>query len=500
MKVKKTVQLYNKEYLNMLTSEQAKTVAEFFEELGNHIMLSKKDTNAIINDFEKALHYYITSGVPLDEALSRLSISKLGGFYVRQSKLWFALDSAAKIYPLAMRHGYMAVFRLSVYLKDNIIPEILQMALTFTIKRFQSFATTVKKGFFWHYLDATKRRYYIEEEVGVPCRPIKVSNSGSQSFRVFYYNNRISIECFHILTDGTGGLVFLKTLTAEYLRLLGTNVPSVGEILDINEIADSRELINEYSSKENQENSTGMVDKPAMQFGGKITFHKPCRVLHFKMDAYKLKEVAKSKDATVTAYILSRMFVAGKRATDEYDGDFNIQVPVNMRKFYSSISLRNFSLSCGIRIPVASIRNADDIIPEITNQLNEKTSKKAMSESMKATQRWVDVLRYIPLIIKEPVVRLVYGYLGDRTYSSTLSNMGLVKNPPEMADNIISMDAILSTVLTNRASCAMVTVNDISTLSIVKSTTDPTFEESLYDLFVEDGITVTVEGSEQYEN
>ena len=70
-----------------------------------------------------------------------------------------------------MRHGRMAVFRLSAYLKEPVAPALLQMALTFTIKRFPSFATTVKKGFFWHYLDTAKRRYAIEPEVEMPCKP-----------------------------------------------------------------------------------------------------------------------------------------------------------------------------------------------------------------------------------------------------------------------------------------------------------------------------------------
>ena len=101
----------------------------------------------------------------------------------------------------------------------------MQMALTFTMKRFPSFATTLKKGVFWHYLDTTKRRFSVEQEKDIPCQPLKVSHSGSQSFRALYWENRISVEFFHVLTDGSGGLIFLKTLVAEYLRLRGVEIP-----------------------------------------------------------------------------------------------------------------------------------------------------------------------------------------------------------------------------------------------------------------------------------
>ena len=38
-------------------------------------------------------------------------------------------------------------------------------------------------------------------------------------FRVTYYKCRINLEVFHVLTDGMGGLNFLKELTYQYLRL-----------------------------------------------------------------------------------------------------------------------------------------------------------------------------------------------------------------------------------------------------------------------------------------
>ena len=99
-------------------------------------------------DIERAFLYYAKIGLDLDQALALLDTKFLGGFYARPPVLWFPLDDAAKIYPLSMERGRMAVFRLSVTLKEKVVPELLQMALTFTMKRFPSFATTLKKGCF----------------------------------------------------------------------------------------------------------------------------------------------------------------------------------------------------------------------------------------------------------------------------------------------------------------------------------------------------------------
>ena len=159
---------------------------DFLYDIRRHLALSKRENQQILDDFSAALLYYHHVGLSLQEACDRLGVENLGGFYARPPVLWYSLDDAAKIYPLAMKHGQMSVFRLSAYLKEPVVPQLLQMALTFTIKRFPFFATTVKKGFFWHYLDTAKGRYALEPEQEIPCQPLRISRSGSKSFRVLY--------------------------------------------------------------------------------------------------------------------------------------------------------------------------------------------------------------------------------------------------------------------------------------------------------------------------
>ena len=477
-----------------LSEADRKELALFFSDIDSHLILPKPEKFKILSDFKTALLYYDSVGISLDIALERLSAENLGGFYARPPMLWYALDDAAKIYPLSMQRGYMAVFRLSVRFKQNVVPELLQMALSFTIKRFPSFATTVKKGFFWHYLDTSKRRYNVEPESDIPCRPLQVSRSGSQSFRVIYHNNRVSVEFFHVLTDGTGGMTFLKTLTAEYLRLLGVEWSKADGVLNINDIPTKSETANDFLRAEKAEAISGYMDKHAVQMSGKYSKMRFCRVLHFKMDAAKLKDTAKNKNATITAYILALMFIAGKNATDELKGDINIQVPVNMRKFYPSDTVRNFAMYCGIRLPIDSITETASIINEISSQLAQKASKESMCEMVNSTGRMVRLIRFVPLSIKAGVAKIGYGFLGDQIFSNTLSNLGVIKMPPQMAEHIDGMDFVLGTY--NKASCAMGTFENTTVLSITKTTADPSFEEKLYSLLLADGLAITVEGSE----
>jgi len=212
-----------------------------------------------------------------------------------------------------------------------------------------------------------------------------------------------------------------------------------------------------------------------------------------------LRPSQKKHHTTITVYLLTLMFLAGRAATDELQGEASIQVPVNMRKFYPSKTVRNFSMYCGIRMPIEETTDVQSIIVKVDEQLQKKASKESMDAMLMATVRLVKFLKYIPLILKQRVAKVVYGFLGDKIFTNTLSNLGVINVPPAMAEHIESMDTVMGPPITNRASCSVITMNDIATFSITKTTFDPTFEEAMYDLLLADGISITVEGSDFYE-
>jgi NRPS condensation-like uncharacterized protein len=308
------------------------------------------------------------------------------------------------------------------------------------------------------------------------------------------------VEFFHILTDGTGGMVFMKTLTAEYLRLRGYVIPCTDGVLDIADSPSAGETANDFPKAEPTQKAAGFMDRPAVQMSGRLSSARPCQVLHFELGSSRLRAVARAKGASVTAFVLALMFIAQKYATDEMQGNIQIQVPVNMRKFYPSDTVRNFALYCSVRLPRSAITGVEDILPEISGQLEEKASRSAMNEMMNATVGLVRSLRFVPLFIKRPIARIIYGFLGDRVFSNTLSNLGVVTVPEEMAGCIDKFDFVLGTGVTNRAACSMVTFGDTAVLSVAKLTADPSFEEKLLALFRENDLDPAMKGSELYGN
>ena len=127
---------------------------------------------------------------------------------------WVRLDNAAKIYPVARRKNSSNIFRQSVTLVDNVDTAVLKSALDITVKRFPSIAARLRKGVFWYYLQQVEFAPEIKEEYSYPLTYMSKKEMRNCAFRVIVFKNRIAIEFFHSLTDGTGALIFLKGLVA----------------------------------------------------------------------------------------------------------------------------------------------------------------------------------------------------------------------------------------------------------------------------------------------
>ena len=132
---------------------------------------------------------------------------------------WYRLDTAALIFPATARRDWCNVFRVSASLKEPIDVEILQRSVDEMRQRFPSYFVTLRKGFFWYYLEDSDLEPEVTEDHLPACSPIYYPGRVNLLYRVSYYSRRINLEMFHVLADGTGGFVFLKRLVSRYLEL-----------------------------------------------------------------------------------------------------------------------------------------------------------------------------------------------------------------------------------------------------------------------------------------
>ena len=123
---------------------------------------------------------------------------------------WIRLDNAAKIYPAARRKNWSNIYRQSVSFKEDIDTKVLKSALEVVVNRFPSIAARLGKGLFWYYLQQVESAPEIKDEYSYPMIYMNHAEMRKCALRVIVYRNRLALEFFHSLTDGTGALIFLK--------------------------------------------------------------------------------------------------------------------------------------------------------------------------------------------------------------------------------------------------------------------------------------------------
>lgn len=483
-----------------LDQKSQKDIDDFFIALDQKISLPLVSRNLIFDHFIEAYEYYLDKGESTKKINKIISPNKLSNFYLNKHREFYNLDNAAIVYPLGMRHGQMPMFRISANLNDEIVPCLLQLALDITIKRFPTISAIVKRGFFWHYLESTNNIPIVEEEKDIPCRPISIVLRSYRSFRVLYYKKRISLEVFHAITDGAGAICFLKTLLSVYMELLGKKCDKNEGVLDVDEQVRPQELVNEFKFAKQHGDFNTFVDKQSLQLDGKLTSIVPSKIIHFELNSLELKNIAKKYGGTVTSYILAVQFLAAKKCISKHKGVFNIQVPVNMRKYNGSTTLRNYSMYFNASMDINDIDNKTNLVKEFDKQIKEKGSQKMMEMMMSTTGEIIKRLSALPLFIKGPIMQLVYGHFASSFIGGTLTNLGVVKVPKQMNSFLDKFSVVVVPGRPNRYSSSLITFNDKAVLTVAKAMREETFENEIYQLFKEDGLEVVVEASIDYES
>ncbi|MHA1154879.1 MAG: hypothetical protein ACTSQK_02125, partial [Candidatus Heimdallarchaeota archaeon] len=175
---------------------------------------------------------------------------------------WYRLDNAATIFSLMKCKQSTNVFRVSCTLKERVNIADLQIALNRILERLPYFNVTLKQGFFWDYFEENRNTPIIHAETKYPAQFMPVHKTGTFPFRVKAYFNRIAIEFHHSLTDGTGGMIFLRALIADYLYLRGVRTNDWGDLFRYGQAPHPEEYDDSYKSNYSKELPNPKVNGP----------------------------------------------------------------------------------------------------------------------------------------------------------------------------------------------------------------------------------------------
>ena len=422
-----------------------------------------------------------------------------------QPKNWYRLDNAAKIYPVLMRSRHGGYFRLAVLLHEPVDPVILQQALEATLKRFPFFAVRLRRGLFWYYLESYDGIPKIEPDVQNPMRPWTRKEIKKFLFRVRYDQKRISVEFFHALTDGSGGMVFLKTLAAAYLRLRGDFCGIGAGALDINRPADSDEMEDAYKRYSNFRVVHRPRETKAFHLQGTIMPGHWLQIISGVLPLDRVKSVARSYGISVTEFLAGVYLYQLYRIQQQ--GGYNtlapvrLSIPIDVRRFYPSKTLRNFSLYANPGIlPAFGTYTLEEILGLVHHFMRYTVNEKYLNALMCANvgpERSI-LLRLAPLPLKNMVMRLVYHFVGESRFTSSLSNLGAVDMPVGMAEAVERFEFLLGPSHYNLVNCAVVSTGNQLLVSFSSTMIETAPQRAFFKELVRMGIPVRVESNTLY--
>ena len=389
---------------------------------------------------------------------------------MKNEKIWYELDAFAKTYSSIISEGRTTCFRLSALFSENVDLEILEKVVISLEKKYPFYNSELKKGIFWNYLQQKKTHFIIEEEKTYPCTDIQKDNP----LRIIYFNNKLSIEIAHFLTDGKGAALFFQDLIEEYLEkryflenfekdkknnlIYKTGKKKEIEIEKINKnekdfenkkseknfFEKTKELLgNDSGLKNSQKNEYVDLYEKYMRKVSKETtiksaFHLPMKILekgqyHIttgEIDVESLKEESKKYGTTIGKYLLSVYF---KILLDRYSQAKNpivIGVPVDLRKIFEETTYRNFFINITPSMDASlGAYSLSEIITYLDNYFALKITKKEFYKSIYKAMNPIQniIIKSVPYLIKRMFFPFIFDYYGERGYTTGFSNLGIFK-------------------------------------------------------------------------
>ena len=396
-------------------------------------------------------------------------------------------------------------FNISATLNEDVDREVLQSALDVTVRRFPSIAVRLCRGVFWYYLEEIPRAPKIRDEQAYPLVRMPFDDRNTCGFRVLVYKRRIAVEFFHSLTDGTGGLIFLKTLVAEYLsQKHGIVIPAERGVLDRLEPPREEEMRDLFPENAAPVGSGDRYKTDAYRLLGEYEPDGFCHNVTFIMDSELLRSKSRELGVTVTAFMAAAFTMACIKLQNAdcpklvKQKEVKVQMPVDLRRIFGGETLRNFAYfsipSIDPRLGEYTFEEVADIITRFMQlDITKKSMSAKIHPNVKDEQN--PLLKIAPLFLKNIVMKLVFNLVGEKTSTLSLSNLGIVDIPEVMRPYVDHFDFVLSPQSSAPYNAGMITYDGVARLNIIRNIREPRLERALYEVLRSRGVKVKVESN-----
>ena len=417
---------------------------------------------------------------------------------------WLKLDTAAIMFASIQGENTSRVFRGSFVLKDeNVDGDILKQAVYDVIKRFPYFRVRYNPGFFWSHLQYTDIMPVVAEETEYPARVQWFGKNGGPEFRVLYYKRRISVETAHMLTDGAGSSALMNAILSRYFVLKGDIDESETNALSPESVPCEEEWENAYRKfytgrKIAENKSEGETHKLPME-----PIDDYLKVIFGIMPFEDIERVAKKYSASVTEVLAAAEMLAMIKRSDEPINDvIRISVPINLRQFFPTESLRNFAGDTVLEFRPEGRNDItfDEIIASLAGVLNKKITKEYAQDFIDKTygKNINPITRWVPYFVKHKVVNSSQKKDHRNSMSVILTNLGKTELSPKIAEKVERCDSIPGNVTLYGLpiTTSPITHNGYTNISFSINNRDTSFPKEFFKILCSLGVRIRVESTD----
>ena len=386
-----------------------------------------------------------------------------------------------------------STYRISITLSEEIDRDTLQEALDILLPRIDLFNVRLRKGFFWYYFEENGKPAPRVVEETFPCRFIRANRNHSYLFRVTYYGCRINLEVFHALTDGMGGINFIRELAYQYLRLAHPDEFSSDALSSDTSLNREDSFVRNYKKAKPK----GFVAKKAFQIKGKHLPDGRLGLMHLTMSVQDLKKVTHEKGVSINEYMVAltayAIYKNGFRGRSK-GRPIRVAVPVNLRPYFDSYTTKNFFVVVSAEISDEEEEYSFDAILDICRTtLREQINKEHLEDlfSYSVSNQMNPFLKPIPLGIKNLAIRFVYTKSATAN-TTTVTNIGNIKINDEYRKYVKGFYANIAMSIGQDIKGTVLSYGDDFVYTFSTILEDTSIERTLVKQLTSDGVKVSV--------
>ncbi len=409
---------------------------------------------------------------------------------LNRTEKWYKLDNAAKIFPPTTTTYDPKIFRFSVLLKKKINKDNLQKALDTTLEDFPIFKSILKKGLFWYYLEEANIKAKVIEEKTSPCEKLNTP----LLFEVSYFQNKINLEVYHALSDGAGCTTFLENLIYNYLKI----EYQLKDNAILTKSSSYEKAIDSFSKYYNPKNKLKIKNKEnAYQLKGRWYNEGKLRIITGSTNTNKIKEIAHQHQTTITGLLISLVIKSMEEILSIKDKKkpISITVPIDLRKYYKSETVRNFFNVTNIEYKFNKKNTSlEEIILKVNEQLKNSLNEEAIESNM-SKMLWLEnffLIRLIPLFIKNKVLKYSYR-LTRKKQTLGLSNVGIF-HLPDSCKNYIDKCIVMNS--TDAMELCIISYEDEICISFSSHFINSELEKNFFRLLKQYNLNITIYNNE----